>query len=100
MWTIGSRKTLIAGTRDNSDNTVPGRCVSPIDDVNANGVQLIFGGDSRMNILASGQATAVEICGSYHANRPPIAIYGQKTGSDGIANRRSAAEPRSSRAGT
>jgi hypothetical protein len=80
VWTIGSRKTLVAGTRDNSDTTVPGRCVSPIEDVNANGVQLIFGGDSRMNIVASGQATAVEICGSYHANRPPIAIYGQKTG--------------------
>ncbi|HET6987062.1 MAG TPA: hypothetical protein VFI00_10625 [Kribbella sp.] len=80
VWTIGSRKTLVAGTRDNSDTTVPGRCISPIEDVNANGVQLIFGGDSRMSIAASGQDTAVEICGSYHANRPPIAIYGQKTG--------------------
>ena len=80
VWTIGSRKTLVAGTRDNSDTTVPGRCISPIEDVNANGVQLIFGGDSRMSIVASGQDTAVEICGSYHANRPPIAIYGQKTG--------------------
>jgi len=80
VWTIGSRKTLVAGTRDNSDTTVPGRCISPIEDVNANGVQLIFGGDSRMNIAASGQDTAVEICGSYHANRPPIAIYGQKAG--------------------
>jgi Tfp pilus assembly protein PilX len=79
LWTIGSRKTLVAGTLT-SDTTVPGRCVSPIDDVNANGVQLIFGGDSRMLINASGQASDVEICGSYHANRPPIAIYGQKTG--------------------
>jgi hypothetical protein len=78
-WIIGSRKTVIGGTLT-SDTTVPGRCVSPIDDVNANGVQLIFGGDSRMSIVASGQSTAVEICGSYHANRPPIAIYGQKTG--------------------
>ena len=73
------RKTLVAGTLT-SDTTVPGRCVSPIDDVNANGVQLIFGGDSRMEINANGQASAVEICGSYHANRPPIAVYGQKTG--------------------
>jgi hypothetical protein len=80
VWTIGSRKTLVAGTRDTSDTTVPGRCISPIEDVNAHGVQLIFGGDSRMSIAASGQATAVEICGSYHPNRPPIAIYGQKTG--------------------
>ena len=47
VWMIGGRKTLVAGTLT-SDTTVPGRCVSPIDDVNANGVQLIFGGDSRM----------------------------------------------------
>ncbi|WP_322937273.1 hypothetical protein [Nocardioides bizhenqiangii] len=78
-WRIGGRKTLVAGTLT-SDTSVPGRCVNPIDDVNANGVQLIFGGDSRMVINANGQASAVEICGSYHASRPPIAIYGQKTG--------------------
>jgi hypothetical protein len=78
-WRIGSRKTVIAGTLT-SDTSVPGRCVNPIDDVNANGVQLIFGGTSRVVIEASGQDTAVEICGSYHASRPPIAIYGQKTG--------------------
>jgi Tfp pilus assembly protein PilX len=80
VWTIGSRKTLVAGTRDNSDTTVPGRCISPIEDVNAAGVQLIFGGDSRMSVAGSGQDTAVEICGTYHASRPPIAVYGQKTG--------------------
>lgn len=79
VWTIGGRKTVVAGTLT-SDTTVPGRCVNPIDDVNANGVQLIFGGDSRMVINANGQASAVEICGSYHADRPPIAVYGQKTG--------------------
>ena len=84
VWLIGGRKTLVAGTLT-SDTTVPGRCVSPIDDVNANGVQLIFGGDSRMQINANGQASAVEICGSYHANRPPIAVYGQKTGSSPTA---------------
>jgi len=84
VWLVGGRKTLVAGTLT-SDTTVPGRCVSPIDDVNANGVQLIFGGDSRMQINANGQASAVEICGSYHANRPPIAIYGQKAGTSPTA---------------
>ena len=79
VWTVGSRKTLVGGTLT-SDPSVPGRCVNPIDDVGAQGVQLIFGGDSRLAIAASGQDTAVELCGSYHANRPPIAIYGQKTG--------------------
>jgi Tfp pilus assembly protein PilX len=84
VWLIGGRKTLVAGTLT-SDTTVPGRCVNPIDDVNASGVQLIFGGDSRMQINANGQASAVEICGSYHANRPPIAVYGQKTGTTATA---------------
>lgn len=79
VWTIGGRKTVVAGTLT-SDTTVPGRCVNPIDDVNANGVQFIFGGTSRLLIEANGQDTAVEICGTYHANRPPIAIYGQPTG--------------------
>ncbi|WP_408898894.1 hypothetical protein ACJ5H2_07225 [Nocardioides sp. R1-1] len=80
VWTIGGRKTVVAGTLT-SDTTVPGRCVNPIDDVNAQGVQFIFGGTSRLLIEANGQSTAVEICGSYHASRPPIAIYGQRTGS-------------------
>lgn len=78
-WRIGSRKTVVAGTLT-SDTTVPGRCINPIDDVNANGVQLIFGGDSRLAIDATGQDTGVEFCGTYHSSRPPIAIYGQKTG--------------------
>ncbi|WP_182380185.1 hypothetical protein [Nocardioides sp. WS12] len=79
VWTIGSRKTVIGGTLT-ADTTVPGRCVNPIDDVNAAGVQLIFGGDSRMLIEANGQDTEVEFCATYHTSRPPIAIYGQKTG--------------------
>ncbi|MEZ0577185.1 hypothetical protein [Nocardioides sp. MH1] len=74
-WTISSG-TLIAGTRTGT-STVPGACDNPIDKTTANGVQLVFGGDSRMLIDKDGQA---EICGSYHADRPPIAIYGQKTG--------------------
>lgn len=83
-WRIGSRKTVVAGTLT-SDTTVPGRCVNPIDDINAQGVQLIFGDTSRLTIDASGQDTAVEFCGSYHASRPPIAIYGQPTGGDPTA---------------
>jgi len=99
VWTIGSRKTVVAGTLT-SDTTVPGRCVNPIDDVNAQGVQFIFGGTSRLLIQANGQDTAVEICGSYHASRPPIAIYGQKTGTtpaatvvDGVDARTATAVP-------
>ncbi|WP_067429593.1 hypothetical protein [Nocardioides jensenii] len=79
VWKIGRRKTLVAGTLT-TDTTVPGRCVNPIEDVNAQGVQFIFGGDSRMQVNANGQDSAVEICASYHADRPPIAVYGQKIG--------------------
>lgn len=78
VWRIGGRKTVVAGTL--TGLPVPGACVNPIDDVNAQGVQLIFGGDSRILIEANGQDTDVEFCGTYHASRPPIAIYGQKTG--------------------
>lgn len=78
-WIIGSRKTIVAGTLT-ADTTVPGRCVNPIDDENAQGVQFIFGGTSRMWVNASGHSTSVEICGTYQATRPPIAIYGLKSG--------------------
>lgn len=85
VWRIGSRKTVIGGTLT-GDTTVPGRCVNPIDDVNAAGVQLIFGGDSRMLIEANGQDTAVEFCATYHSSRPPIAIYGQRTGTASLTD--------------
>lgn len=53
-------------------------CVSPITDVNAEGVQFVFGGSSRLYI---DQNTEMELCGTYHANKPPIVMYGLKNGS-------------------
>jgi hypothetical protein len=75
VWNINSGSVI--GGQLTSDTTVPGRCTSPIDDVNAQGVQIIFGGDSR---IAVDKGAALELCASYRANRPPIAVYGQKTG--------------------
>ena len=75
MWNVNSG-TIVGGTRT-SDTSVPGRCVNPIDDATAQGVQLVFGGDSRMVVDKGAQ---MELCASYRASRPPIAIYGQKTG--------------------
>lgn len=75
VWTINSG-TIVGGTLT-SDTSIPGRCVNPIDDVAANGVQIIFGGDSRMLIDKGAQ---VELCATYHAARPPIALHEQKTG--------------------
>jgi len=75
VWNVNSG-TIVGGTLT-SETTVPGRCVNPIDDKSAQGVQLIFGGDSRIIV---DKGAAMEVCGSYHSDRPPIAIYGQKTG--------------------
>ena len=75
VWDVNSG-TIVGGTLT-SDTTVPGRCVNPINDVTAQGVQLIFGGDSRMVV---DKGAVMELCASYRSARPPIALYGQKTG--------------------
>ncbi|MFL6161826.1 MAG: hypothetical protein ACJ74U_06315 [Jatrophihabitantaceae bacterium] len=88
LWTVADGQ-LVAGTPTNSSGAViskptvpaavPGACQNPIKSDTAVGVQFIFGGDSQLTV--SGTADA-EICGSYHAGRPPIAIYGMKSGSE------------------
>lgn len=91
-WTV-SRGTLLAGTPVDangtvlstppSNPTVPGACENPIKSTSAVGVQFIFGGASQLVISGSGgNAANAEICGTYHADRPPIAIYGVKSGTD------------------
>lgn len=75
VWNVNSG-TVVGGTLT-SDTSVPGRCVNPIDDVTAQGVQLVFGGDSRIVVDKGAQ---MEVCASYRSNRPPIAVYGQRTG--------------------
>ncbi|MBC6445675.1 hypothetical protein [Actinokineospora xionganensis] len=87
IWTIDTGK-LVAGTPVNAagqviaqpplNPTIPGSCNNPIKDANAVGVQFIFGGDSQLAVKA-GQA---EICGTYSATRPPVAVYGLKSGSE------------------
>ncbi len=87
VWTVDSGK-LVAGTPVNSAGTVlasppanptiPGSCQNPIKDPTATGVQFIFGGDSQFAVK-SGQA---EICGTYSASKPPLAVYGLKSGTD------------------
>jgi hypothetical protein len=56
----------------------PGACQSPTEttDDHYAGVQFIFGGDSRLTVAAGD----VEICGTWHDHRPPIALYGLKSG--------------------
>jgi len=84
-WTVNDGY-LVAGTPVDATGKVvsapanpavlPGACDNPIDDPAASGVQFIFGGDSQFAVKA-GQ---VEICGSYSATRPPVAVYGLTSG--------------------
>lgn len=66
----------------NADGLIPGNCQSPITNINAQGVQFVFGGNSRLFLDGNGSSGArMELCATYHANRPPIELYGLKTGS-------------------
>lgn len=88
-WYV-SRGKLIAGTPiDGSGNvlsappanpTIPGSCQNPIDSANAQGVQFVFGGDSRIHIAGNPADPQVELCATYRASVPPIVLYGAKTG--------------------
>ena len=103
-WDIDSG-TIIGGTKSSSvvsghTPTVPGSCRSPIppDPLPAGGwtspgvgagVQFIFGGESRITL----NNARMELCGSYSASSPPIAIYGLsndiKSGSKILVNKES-----------
>lgn len=89
QWLIKNGQ-LLAGTPVNSAGvplaapsspiTVPGACQNPIKSQTATGVQFIFGGDSQFQVSGSADA---EICGTYRSpadGRPPIAVYGLKSG--------------------
>ncbi|OXM69167.1 hypothetical protein [Amycolatopsis vastitatis] len=87
VWTVDNG-FLVAGTPvDGSGRTIakpavpaniPGACDNPIDDAKAVGVQFVFGGDSRLAVKA-GQ---VEICGTYSADHPPVAVHGLTSGTE------------------
>ncbi len=87
VWTVDNGY-LVAGTPvDDSGRIIakppvpakiPGACDNPIDDAKAVGVQFVFGGDSRLAVKA-GQA---EICGTYNAERPPVAVHGLTSGAE------------------
>ncbi len=86
QWAIQSGH-LVAGTPTDSKGniigspgpspTLPGSCLNPIKSTTNQGVQFIFGGDSQ---LALGGSADAEICGTYNAKRPPIAVFGLRSG--------------------
>jgi hypothetical protein len=60
---------------------MPGSCRSPITSKTAVGVQFVFGNNSRMYLAGGSSAGAhMELCATYHADRPPIELFGLKTG--------------------
>jgi hypothetical protein len=85
QWQVKTGQ-LIAGTPVNSAGTpiaapskpisVPGSCDNPIHSETAVGVQWMFGGDSQFQVVGSADA---EICGTYHPDRPMLAVYGVTT---------------------
>ncbi|MFI5564263.1 hypothetical protein ACIA2T_33650 [Amycolatopsis japonica] len=87
LWTVDDGR-LVAGTPVDAAGspvaspsvpaTIPGSCDNPIKNAKAVGVQFVFGGNSRFAVKA-GQA---EICGTYSATAPPVAIYGLKSGAE------------------
>jgi hypothetical protein len=88
IWNVADGQVIAGTPVDSSGNTllkptvpatVPGACQNPITSTSAVGVQFIFGGDSQLQL--SGTADA-EICGTYNSSRPPIAVYGLKSGTE------------------
>jgi Tfp pilus assembly protein PilX len=84
VWTIADRNARVVGgtpqgwTPDLTTPPASGSCVSPLNATTSNGVEFVFGGDSRM-ALRSG---AVDLCGQYSTTTPPVAVYGARTGND------------------
>ena len=91
VWTINDRDAfVVGGTPDGwvpdvsapvAPTTFPGSCVSPLRATGNSGVEFVFGGDSRINLMAG----SVELCGQYSTTTPPITIYGAKTGADAVS---------------
>ncbi len=85
-WVINTGY-LVGGTatlHDGDTPSIPGACASPIPpDLHPEtwvkpgpdaGVQFVFGGASQIQV----QKAQFEICGTYSATSPPIAVYGLK----------------------
>jgi hypothetical protein len=85
-YVVGGLATLVDGTPP----PIPGACASPIPlpppatgwvkPPPNSGVQFVFGGATQLQL----SATKFELCGTYSATRPPIAVYGLKADSNGV----------------
>ncbi len=80
VWTFNDANgVLVAGTKQGwttstTKANMPGSCISPLTSELSDGVQFVFGGDSQLN-LSKG---SMEICGTWHPDRPSLVLYGAK----------------------
>src|SRR5439155_25992425 len=88
VWAVADGQLIAGNPVDSSGHpiaatpvpaTVPVACQSPISSTTASGVQFIFGGDSQLSVTGTADA---EICGTYQSSRPPVAIFGLKSGTE------------------
>ncbi len=91
QWTIPRGVSVVGGTpidaagnvlaRPPDNPSMPGACESPVTSTTAVGVQFVFGYNSHLYLAGGGsQGAHTELCASYHADRPPIELYGLKSG--------------------
>jgi len=90
-WTIADQTAFVVGGTPRGwvpdvsapviPTTFPGSCVSPLNTTTNNGVEFVFGGDSRLFLKAG----SVELCGQYSTSTPPTTLYGAKAGADVVS---------------
>lgn len=78
VWNING--SLIGGQSTGASSS-PGRCTSPITSKTAQGVQFVFGGDSRVFL---GPSANVELCGTYSASSVPLVLFGLNSGGPAV----------------
>lgn len=77
VWNITTH--LIGGDLTTpTDSTIPGRCVSPISRNSGDGVQFVFGNNSRITVSDTAH---VELCGPTNGGEAPMTLYQQQSGS-------------------
>ncbi len=65
MWTVDSNTTVVGGTQNLNQWTpgqppsLPGACRAPSDPFATDGVQFVFGGDSRMQVGSTRESRVV-----------------------------------------
>jgi hypothetical protein len=78
-WDIGPNNgtlTLIGGELAGG-SSIPGKCVSPIDNPSTPGVQFVFGGNSYVQVEDNAR---VELCGPSNGGAAPLTIFQQQSG--------------------